>query len=64
MTNEEQTPKRFSWIGVVLLIGHLAIIAGLGVSALTDRPQPPPRPFAPGMSILDSFQGDAAPTPR
>ena len=63
MKNDERTPKRFSWIGVVILIGHLAIIAGLGVSALTDRPQPI-RPFAPGMSILDSFRVDAAPTPR
>jgi hypothetical protein len=54
MKNNEQQSKRFSWVEIVLVIGHLVIIAGLGISALGARPVQPP--LVPSISILDSLE--------
>jgi len=54
MKNNDQQPRRFSWIEVTLVVGHLVIIAGLGLSALMDRPVQTPR--FPSISILDSLE--------
>lgn len=63
MKNDQHDRKRFSWVGALLLIGHLAIIAGLGISALSERPRTL-RPLGPAPSILDGVQADVEPSPR
>lgn len=46
--------RRPRWERLVLLLGHLAIVAGLALSASTPRKLAP----VPAMSILDSFNPD------
>ena len=54
MKNNEQQPRRFSWIEMVLVFGHLVIVAGLWVSAFAERRVQTPR--FPSISILDSLE--------
>ena len=46
-----QHGKRISVLGMILLIGHLAIIAGLAFSALSPRPTL--STTSPAMTILN-----------
>jgi len=54
MKNNEEKPRRFSCVEVILVIGHLVIVAGLWVSAFTVRPNQ--APLLPAISILDSLE--------
>jgi len=45
--------KRLSWVSLVLVLGHLAIIAGLTLSARAERRAPAARP---AISILDELR--------
>jgi hypothetical protein len=55
MKNTRLDQKRFSWVKLVLVVGHLAIIAGLAVSASANRRTRLPGPLR---GIAGSFQVD------
>ena len=45
---------RLSWVSVVLLLGHLAMVVGLALAARTERPAP--HAMNPETSILNCLQ--------
>lgn len=56
MKNTMLDPKRCSWYRLALIVGHLAIIGMLSISALKERKAPVLNEPAPPMSILDCRQ--------
>jgi len=53
MKNTMPVPKRYSWCRLALIVGHLAIIGMLSISALKGRKAPVLDELAPILSILD-----------
>jgi hypothetical protein len=45
---------RLSWVSVVLLLGHLAMVVGLALAARTERPTHPAA--RPDLSILNCLR--------
>ena len=60
---ESGSPFRDRWVEMILVLGHLALIAGLAVSALSDRPERR-RVISAGPSILESLKAGVEDAPR
>jgi len=45
---------RLSWVSVLLLLGHLAMVVGLALAARSERPMH--APIRPETSILNSLR--------
>jgi hypothetical protein len=55
MKNTRLDQKGFSWVRLLLVVGHLAIIAGLAISASAERRSR----LEPSVGILERFQADS-----